>query len=107
MEPKRIELTYDMIKQYVVSKESLYTPYVWVFYEDDLCDSLNGILYSIDNKGNYKIIGKKMYKNWEEFLTLKDYEYADYVYVYKKDNKWYWMDTCKELELKELEDESK
>lgn len=25
--------------------------------------------------------------------------------IHKKDNKWYWMDTCKELKLKKLADE--
>jgi len=44
MKPKRIEVTYDMIKNFVVPRN--------------------------------------------EFLSLKDYEY---VFVYKKDNKWYYM----------------
>lgn len=107
MGPKKIELTYDMVKQYVVSKDSLYTPYIWVFYEDDLYDSLDGTLYSVSKQGKLNIVGKQMYKNWNEFLTLKDYEYADYVFVLKRNNKWYWMDTCKELKLKLFEDECK
>ena len=106
MKPKRIELTYDMIKDYVPSKDSLYTPYIWVFYEDDLCDSLDGTLYSVNKQGKLNIVGKQMYKNWDELFKGKDYEYADYVFVLKRNNKWYWMDTCKELKLKELCDDS-
>jgi len=105
MEPKRIELTYDMIKDYVLSKDSLYTPYVWLLYEDDLCDSLEGILYSVNKQGKLSIIGKQRYKNWNEFMKEKDYEYADYVFLLKQDNNWYWMDTCKLLLLQPLCDE--
>lgn len=105
MEPKRIELTYDMIKNYVPYKGSLYAPYIWDLREDPFFKSLEGTLYAVTKLGELKIIGKKTYKTWNDFLSLKDYEYADYVFVYKKDNKWYYMDTCKKLELKLVEDE--
>lgn len=108
MEPKRIELTYDMIKDIIFEYKLSYTPYIWVLYELYWGDgTLEGILYSVNKNKEFKIIGKNMYKNWNEFLTLKDYEYADYVFLLKQDNKWYYIDTCKELELKELNDESK
>ena len=99
-------LTFDMIKDIIFEYKLSYNPYIWVLYELYWGNcTIEGILYSVNKKGEFKIIGKNMYKNWNEFMKEKDYEYADYVFLLKQDNNWYWMDTCKLLLLQPLCDE--
>ena len=99
-------LTFDMIKDIIFEYKLSYNPYIWVLYELYWGNgTIEGILYSVNKKGEFKIVGKNMYKSWNEFMKEKDYEYADYVFLLKQDNNWYWMDTCKLLLLQPLCDE--
>ena len=102
---KSKKLTFDMIKDLIFNTKHtpLYTPYIWELKEI-YWGSLEGILYSISKKGEFKIIGKHIYKDWNEFMKEKNYEYADYVFLLKQNNKWYYLDTCRKLELELLGD---